>query len=386
MKRFAQGKILVCALFACVNMAYGDTMKLNQLHKVFHHQGPDKENKAASGQALDIDLGKVVFYFSEEPTMNPLPTSLDKDTSEMVFFLPKTALAQGAQKLIERSPFYSIRVEDVHKPIDGVKVFVSYDPKKVQFTYDFFESVSLQKGVKFNFYNKTLIEALQKKNKAMLRTAMLTKPGVIVDCGHGGTDSGAIGYGAIQEKDVTFRVGMQLAQLLKKKGVEVFLTRAADTTTPLDERTTFANACQANLLVSIHANSAPKKTASGIETFCLHDALFNQRYCSADECQKEFIESAMNTFYANGQSLASSVQGNILKSVRQKYAAVADRKVKYAAGQVLIGTRVPSILVELGFLSNKQEAVLLADSDYQKLLAHGIYNGIVSYLGLVKKV
>lgn len=352
--------------------------KMNELTKVFYHRVDDAQG------AEHIDLGKVVFYFAKDPIINPLPTVHDKREQSLVFFFPMTQASNQAKSMMKTinkgtSSLYRIHLEQVSKPILGIKFTITFDPDNVDFSYETFDSISLQKGLVFRFYNKVVIAQLNSKHTTMLRTACAHKPGVVIDCGHGGSDDGTVGFFNIKEKDVTRSVGLQVAQLLKQDGYPVFLTRKADESVELDERTTFANTCKhAALMVSIHANSAPNSNSRGVETFCLTNTLFKS-YACVPNARVAYVKNYLSQLNEHSSLLAHALHDNVIACVKKKQSDVVDRKVKNSVSQVLIGSTLPSALIEIGFLSNHDEAQLLRDKSYQQLIAHGIYTGIRSY-------
>lgn len=353
--------------------------KMNELTKVFYHRVGDKQG------AAHIDLGKVVFYFTQEPIVNPLPSAQDEQEHSLTFFFPITQASEQARSMIKginkgASSLYRIHFELVTKPVPGIKFTIAFDPAKVGFSYETFDSISLQKGLVFRFYNKALIEQLNSQHTTMLRTACAQKPGIVIDCGHGGSDDGTVGFFNIKEKDITRSVGLKVAQLLQQEGFPVFLTRKADESVELDARTSFANTCNhAALMVSIHANSAPNVNSRGIETFCLTNKLFKS-YTPVRDTRLAYAQDYLHELNEHSSLLAHALHNNVIACVKKKQNDVVDRKVKHSVSQVLIGSTLPSALIEIGFLSNQDEAQLLRDQSYQHLIAHGIYTGIRSYL------
>lgn len=355
---------------------------MNELTKVFYHRVSEAQG------AAHIDLGKIVFYFTKDPIINPLPSSHDDTAQSMTFFFPITKASDQARTMMSginknTSTLYRVHCEVVSKPVPGIKFTVAFDPAKVGFVYETFDSIGLQKGLVFRFYNKGLIEQLNNKHTSMLRTACVHRPGIVIDCGHGGNDLGTVGFFNIKEKDITRSVGLKVAQLLQHEGFPVFLTRTADESVELDERTTFANTCkQALLMVSIHANSAPNSNSRGIETFCIADNLFK----SYTSVHNEHLNSYLQDLNQQSALLAHVLHDHVVVSAKKKQNDVVDRKVKHSVSQVLIGSTMPSALIEIGFLSNKEEAQLLRDQSYQQMLAHGICSGICAYLHQINAV
>lgn len=357
----------------------------NQLNKVYHHQicteWPSKSTPSS------IELGSLVCYFSTMPIINSLSKPQKNMLQEnLVFFFPKTSIASSeAKNTIKKlhaldQAAYKIRFEEVQIPTQGLKLSVSFDPQKVSMKYDLFDSIGLQKGIVFRFFNQQVLKELNNKCcKPILNTACAKKPSrIVVDCGHGGADFGTVGIFKYPEKTVTLNVGLELARLLKKEGFEVELTRACDVDVSLDNRTSFANQKKADLFVSIHANSAPNKNAQGIETFWMDPALLKSIPCTMDPLSNNMASIVEKERCAASNTLARSIHTHVLNMVNKK-CVVVDRSIRTAVSQVLLGSAMPSALIEVGFLSNSHEAHLLEQDYYQKLLAHGICNGVKNY-------
>ena len=172
---------------------------------------------------------------------------------------------------------------------------------------------------------------------------------VIIDPGHGGKDSGAIGIGGVQEKNVILPIGKRIAEVLERNGIQVIMTRDSDYFVTLPGRVTMAQQANADVFVSIHANSAgeSRPEVSGLETY----------------------------HYDSGLTLAQIVHSKILQSLN-----VRDRKVRKARFYVLRKTSMPSILVETGFLTGRDDAAKLRTSAYQNQMADAIAQGILQYL------
>ena len=172
---------------------------------------------------------------------------------------------------------------------------------------------------------------------------------VIIDPGHGGKDSGAIGIGGVQEKNVILPIGKRIAEVLERNGIQVIMTRDSDYFVTLPGRVTMAQQANADVFVSIHANSAgaSRPEVSGLETY----------------------------HYNSGLTLARIVHNKILQSLN-----VRDRSVRKARFYVLRKTSMPSILVETGFLTGREDAAKLRTSAYQNQMADAIAQGILQYL------
>ncbi|MGP2657686.1 N-acetylmuramoyl-L-alanine amidase family protein [Malaciobacter sp. WC5094] len=217
---------------------------------------------------------------------------------------------------------------------------------------------------------------------------------VVIDPGHGKQDVGAVGPNKRYEKVVTLKVSKQLYYMLKKRGYKVYLTRHNDSFIKVRNRTILANKKNADIFISIHANSVPKSKAhriSGIETFFLSPAR-NERAKRvaakensvdvrkmSNSTKAAFLESLNRPRITASHKLAIDVQAGLLQSVKTKYKGVNDSGVREGPFWVLVGAQMPSILIELGYMSHPIESKRLYSTQYQKLLAKGIANGIDSY-------
>lgn len=226
------------------------------------------------------------------------------------------------------------------------------------------------------------------------KTVKYDKKTVVIDLGHGGKDVGAVGPKRRYEKTSVLNVGKQLYRILKQRGYKVYLTRKRDKFISLSYRTKFANRKKADIFISIHANAAKKsraKKAKGIETFFLSPARSERaKRVAALENKSDMRKmsySSKNTFLTilnqgkitASNKLAIDIQKNLLYSLRKKYNGIVDGGVREGPFWVLVGAQMPSVLVELGYISHPVESKRLYKRSYQKLLARGIADGIDSY-------
>ena len=216
----------------------------------------------------------------------------------------------------------------------------------------------------------------------------------MIDPGHGGKDSGAVGYKKYQEKKAVLKISKTLRDLLKKRGYKVYLTRDSDKFIKLSKRTDFANKKNADLFISIHVNASPssqKLTLKGIETFFLSPAKTEKAkriaakenksaVTNLNSMSKNTLLSFLNkTKIVQSNKLAIDIQKGMLAKVRKKYKDVRDGGVREAPFWVLVGAQMPAVLVELGYITNPTEADRIFNPFYQKSLAEGIVNGINNY-------
>jgi N-acetylmuramoyl-L-alanine amidase len=277
---------------------------------------------------------------------------------------------------------YHCNIEAVTKPIKGLQCTVTYNPSIIGFEYEPY----MQQGIMFKFIHKEKLKQLHDDRFNPITRLALSdhKPHIMIDIGHGDRDIGATNAEhGIQEKDINRSIGLKVAALLRKKGYNVFLTRTKDTFVPLNERTTMANNNNADLFISIHANSAPNTNASGIETYYSPstEQSPNRFHLSINE-----IDS-FNKFMKNkteySKILAHHIHQHVIAYAQKYQKDVRDRNVKSAPFQVLSG-EMPATLVEVGFISHPEEGPLLALMDYQNLLARGIYKGVITHIETMK--
>ncbi|KAB0665670.1 AMIN domain-containing protein [Oryzomonas japonica] len=219
---------------------------------------------------------------------------------------------------------------------------------------------------------------------------------IVVDPGHGGHDSGALGPNGVKEKDVVLAIGLKLRDLLKDElGLDVVMTRATDVFIPLEERTAIANKVNADLFVSVHANAALNRGASGIETYYLNLAKTEKAAQLAAKENGTTLEKVsvlqailfdlMANYKLNDSAhLADEVQRSLHGKIKSRHADVRNLGVKQGPFYVLVGATMPSILVETAFVSNVQEESRLTDPAYQEQTAEGIMEGIRAYITSLK--
>lgn len=214
---------------------------------------------------------------------------------------------------------------------------------------------------------------------------------VVVDAGHGGKDPGAIGPTGLKEKTITLKLARLVAEKLKKRlGCKIYLTRNSDKYVGLTQRTAIANSKKADLFISIHVNAAKNRKLRGIETYFLNFALDDDamRVAARENATsrkrigelKNILNDIMKNTKVNESSrLAGEIQNALVKNMRRKYGTIPDLGVKQAPFFVLIGARMPSVLVEVSFISNPVEERRLKSDRYLDRLADGIVNGVVAY-------
>lgn len=214
---------------------------------------------------------------------------------------------------------------------------------------------------------------------------------VVVDPGHGGENKGALSYTGKYEKELVLQLAQRLMRRLSQhSNVKVILTRDSDRDVSYGRRIRMANEAQADLFISIHCNAAPREDASGIEVLVLSDEALAQesrrlrerdvaprgRLAAASDEGAAAVLKDLYQFSARSDArhFGDLVQAHLVKLTRAN-----DRGVKEHAILVLRGAEMPAIVLEVGFVSNPQEAVRLEDPEYQEKIVEGLFNAIVAF-------
>jgi N-acetylmuramoyl-L-alanine amidase len=216
---------------------------------------------------------------------------------------------------------------------------------------------------------------------------------IVIDAGHGGHDSGTLGVGGIEEKDVVLDVALRLGKLLHDRlGAEIVYTRADDTFIPLETRTAIANKAQADLFISIHANSSSDASARGVEVYYLNftsdpeamkvagreNAVSTQSVHELSDLVKKI---ALKDKIDESKELAGDVDESLFAGITKGNEGLKNRGVKKAPFVVLIGANMPSILAEISFVTNPDDAEQLEKPVYRERVAESLYNGVARYAG-----
>lgn len=222
---------------------------------------------------------------------------------------------------------------------------------------------------------------------------------VCIDAGHGGKDPGANYRGSIKEKELNLIVAKELEKLLKKnKKIEIKMTRTNDTFIPLGTRATIANNFKADLFVSIHANAAPNKNAKGFEIYFRSDKASDKEAAQTAALENEalnyeekgvgsitYADLLLNSLAANENiNESSKLAARIRNSVSDKSGVLGikvnmNNSIKQANFYVLQGVKAPSVLVEMGYVTNKDDKKRLNNKKILQIMALSISNGILNY-------
>ncbi|GAA7581068.1 N-acetylmuramoyl-L-alanine amidase [Helicobacter pylori] len=235
---------------------------------------------------------------------------------------------------------------------------------------------------------------IAEKNDTFIKNKRKKHKKIVLDAGHGGKDCGAMSANLVCEKDIVLEVVKFLHKELKKRGYSVLLTRDKDIYIDLVARTELANKKSADLFISVHANSIPKRSTSnahGIETYFLSTARSERARKVAEQENKDNVNlmdyfskslllNSLNTQrLIVSNKLAIDVQYGMLQSIRKNYPDVVDGGVRDGPFWVLAGALMPSILIEIGYNSHAIESKRIQSKPYQKILAKGIADGIDSF-------
>lgn len=224
---------------------------------------------------------------------------------------------------------------------------------------------------------------------------------IVIDAGHGGHDCGAL-CGSQKEKDLVLQITKKLKKEFKSEGYRVYLTRGRDRFLTLGQRTRIADQKDAQVFISIHANAISDASrfdeVEGVETYFLQESRDekSQRIAARENAsvlqgtdqlsQDVIIDAVLNgPKIIQSHKLAIDVQQNMMKNLKSDYKDVKDGGVRPAPFYVLVGASRPSILIEVGYLTNSKERQRLFTSNYQELIAEGIVEGVNRYLDNRKK-
>jgi N-acetylmuramoyl-L-alanine amidase len=226
---------------------------------------------------------------------------------------------------------------------------------------------------------------------SLMRALGLKIGRIVIDAGHGGHDSGTLGAGGVEEKDVVLDVALRLGKLLHDRlGAEVVYTRDDDTFVPLETRTAIANKAQADLFISVHANSSSDVSVKGVEVYYLNFTSDPEAMTVAGRENAVSTESvhelsdlvkkiALKDKIDESKELAADVDASLYAGLRKGNPELRNRGVKKAPFVVLIGANMPSILAEISFVTNPDTAEKLETPEYRERVAESLYKGIAVY-------
>lgn len=339
-----------------------------------------------------IDIDKKVSFskhlLKEDPELNkPRRLYIDLKDARIEPGLTSVPIHDGLliQVRVAQHTPNTVRVVLDTKAIQDFKVFSLTNPFRI--IIDVTEKT--QKGIGL------------KEEKDIHRTATAKPPEwdvkrIVIDAGHGGKDPGALGRNGLKEKDVVLKIAKRLKGKIRQRlNCKVVLTRKDDTFLPLEERTAIANTKKADLFISIHTNAHKNRNFCGIETYYLNlttdkDALelaARENATSAQnisDLQVILRDLVLNSMIIKSSALAECIQECMVHRLRRNYKDINDLGVKQAPFIVLMGAKMPSVLVEVSFITNKKEARRLTNDRYLDDIAQGIADGVIKYINQVK--
>ena len=298
-----------------------------------------------------------------------------KATNGITFVLLDDKTYQLSKKVIIQNDNYFISTTSLFDLINSINPEFQFDLK----------------GSEIIISKKTLIQKAEKVDLANEKRKWKFST-IIIDPGHGGKDPGAVGYRGTLEKDVALDVAKRLEKKISRNmSVKTVLTRDEDIFLKLDERKQIANDNNGSLFISIHANAAQDRRASGFETFLIgpnkneaavrvatreNAVLELEGFSGKKLTNEDLIQAtiAQSAFASKSEQFAALVQEEIGKRVTSR-----NRGVKQAGFYVLWGASMPNVLVELGFISNLSEEKKLRSSQYRETLATAIFRAVEKY-------
>ena len=240
--------------------------------------------------------------------------------------------------------------------------------------------------------------ATSRGKRNLIRTLGLKVGRVVIDAGHGGHDTGSIGKAGLREKDLVVDIGRRLGELIETNlGADVIYTRTTDRSVSLKERTKLANDSEADLFISVHANSSRLRSIRGVETYYLsfttnswalgvasRENAAAQR--SIHELESLLSKIALTEKIEESREFAGKVQKSLYGGLAKQTKGLRNRGVRKAPFMVLIGAKMPAVLAEVGFLSNPEDEKLLKSSSYRQTIANHLFEGVRGYSDTLSKV
>ena len=370
-------KFLLIYLFVSISLAAtNDTIKLVKNSKLLNKIDTIENNKffsindflSSTGSELYINekTEKIVFYLDNKKI---------KITNGITFLLIDDNIYQLSSKVVRQNNEYFVHIDSFINIVNS----------------------SLQNLSIISNSSEIIISSTAKTKNVAIKNIDIEKnkwkfSTIIIDPGHGGKDPGAVGYRGTLEKDIALDVAKRLEKKISKNmKVKTILTRDEDIFLKLGERTRIANENNGSLFISIHANAATDRRASGFETFLIGpnkneaavrvaarensvlelEGVAGKKLTNEDLIQATIAQSA---FASKSEKFAALVQEEIGKRVQGK-----NRGVKQAGFYVLMGASMPNVLVELGFISNLAEEKKLRSSQYREVLATAIFRALEKY-------
>jgi N-acetylmuramoyl-L-alanine amidase len=364
---------------------------------------------AGSAKAVAVPQPRVVI--PSKPTVaKPVPNTVAKSSSETGSEVAAVSEQPGKVEATSRptsQPVSSGATGDHYIPRSKRKPVVAEDagavpaaasvdatvPAGVPESAVVAPTVKKRRGAKVAAVDASPVEAAPPTadGETLVRALGLKIGRIVIDAGHGGHDSGTLGVGGIEEKDVVLDVALRLGKLLHDRlGAEIVYTRADDTFIPLETRTAIANKAQADLFISVHANSSQEPSARGVEVYYLNFTsdpeamtVASRENAVSDKSVHELSDLvkkiALKDKIEESKELAGDVDTSLYAGLKKGNEGLKDRGVKKAPFVVLIGANMPSILAEISFVTNPEDAEKLQTPEYRERVAESLYGGVAKY-------
>lgn len=327
----------------------------------------------------------ITLRFNQTITKNHFKKFVLENKQELRYVYDIQASLMGSAKSFE---IQGTKIKIAQNSPTKVRLVIQ-TPKKLEIAL----AVS-QKQASFTFPNTNNISIPMLFGKDTSKNSKINTNDkiIVIDPGHGGKDCGAVGVNKTCEKNVVLKIGLYLRDNLKERGYKVYMTRSSDKFVGLRDRTKFANNKNADLFISIHANAIMdnKDELEGVESYFLSTARSERAKKVAALENKDDIE-AMNYFSKQSflntlntqriiasNRLAIDIQYGMLSSLRKEY-KIVDGGVREGPFWVLAGAVMPSVLLEVGYITHPKEGKRLSQTKFQKNIAKGIADGVDSY-------
>jgi len=405
-KIYALGEIVKCGKFLGFNVSKYQ-QRLNQLthkksiikkpikHKVIHHitTKPKKIVKKQISTPKFQNPLKIESNYIKVLSYNPIQIQL----SSKMKVLHSSMYSKYRKKYVQIFDIYNAKVSrPIIKKLDNNSLLkivqnnskrvrlVIYSNKKLNVKYKKYPILTIH----YSKHEKTIVTNI---SKTYVNFPHYKPKIIVIDPGHGGKDPGGIGYDHIKEKNIVLPLALDLKRELVKRGYKVYITRNTDKFITLRNRTKYANKKHADLFISLHCNIAPHHPeVYGIETYFLSPArserakrvakLENSAIGNLKTIDQQVVLNFLNkNKIIDSNKLGIDIQKSLVYNLRRHYKKIKDGGVRPAPFWVLVGSSMPAILIETGFISNKNEALRLKNRTYQKRYAKFIAEGIDNY-------
>ena len=328
--------LLFLTIFSC-------SLKSVTFTQLFYHKGPY--------------LDTFIIFMKEKDTKYTLERTAKKITC--TFNRSSLEAIQESLKQLKTDKKYTVQIIQEE---NACSLVLASQDKNITFQAYSLSSDRFGSGIALKIiHNKTKSAHFKtiRTDKNPLR--------IFIDCGHGGTDPGARGITGVYEKDITQAMGIKLAKILEAEGFLIMLSRKDDSTVQLDNRTTAANNFKADLCISLHADSCGRPEKSGISI----------------RIPDQTIGNALEDGYEHslGEKSRCSASNNLAHSIARTFSKAlhVTPTLHKDPFQLLIGTHMPTLLIEMGFLSNKHDCELLQTDSYQDLFIKALKDGIKEF-------